>query len=133
MYYERMLASRDKDAVRTEIEQSAPKALQPREIIHDPFILEFLGIRQGKHFLEADLEQMLISKLQHFLLELGRGYSFVARQKRISLGDKHFYIDLVFYNIPARCYVLIDLKIDELTHQDLGQMQMYVNYYRDVL
>ena len=72
---------------------------------------------------------MLISKLQHFLLELGRGYSFVARQKRISLGDKHFYIDLVFYNIPARCYVLIDLKIDELTHQDLGQMQMYVNYY----
>ena len=76
---------------------------------------------------------MLISKLQHFLLELGRGYSFVARQKRIYLGDKHFYIDLVFYNIPARCYVLVDLKIDELTHQDLGQMQLYVNYYRDVL
>lgn len=129
MYYERMLASRDKDAVRAEIEQSAPKALQPREIIHDPFILEFLGIKQGEHFLEGDLEQMLISKLQHFLLELGRGYSFVARQKRITLGDKHFYIDLVFYNIPARCYVLIDLKMDELTHQDLGQMQMYVNYY----
>lgn len=129
MYYERMLASRDKEAVKTEIEQTAPRTLQPREIIHDPFILEFLGIRQGEHFLEGDLEQMLISKLQHFLLELGRGYSFVARQKRISLGDKHFYIDLVFYNIPARCYVLIDLKIDELTHQDLGQMQMYVNYY----
>ena len=129
MYYERMMASRDKDAVRAEIEQTAPKTLQPREIIHDPFILEFLGIRQGEHFLEGDLEQMLISKLQHFLLELGRGYSFVARQKRISFGDKHFYIDLVFYNIPARCYVLIDLKIDELTHQDLGQMQMYVNYY----
>ena len=129
MYYERMLASRDKDAVRAEIEQTAPKTLQPREIIHDPFILEFLGIRQGEHFLEGDLEQILISKLQHFLLELGRGYSFVARQKRISFGDKHFYIDLVFYNIPARCYVLIDLKIDELTHQDLGQMQMYVNYY----
>ncbi len=129
MYYERMLASRDKVVVMAEIEQSAPKTLQPREIIHDPFILEFLGIKQGEHFLEGDLEQMLISKLQHFLLELGRGYSFVARQKRISLGDKHFYIDLVFYNIPARCYVLIDLKIDELTHQDLGQMQMYVNYY----
>lgn len=129
MYYERMLASRDKATVRAEIEQSAPKTLQPREIIHDPFILEFLGIKQGEHFLEGDLEQMLISKLQHFLLELGRGYSFVARQKRITLGDKHFYIDLVFYNIPARCYVLIDLKIDELTHQDLGQMQMYVNYY----
>lgn len=129
MYYERMLASRDKDAVRAEIEQTVPRTLQPREIIHDPFILEFLGIRQGEHFLEGDLEQMLISKLQHFLLELGRGYSFVARQKRISFGDKHFYIDLVFYNIPARCYVLIDLKMDELTHQDLGQMQMYVNYY----
>ena len=129
MYYERMLASRDKNAVRAEIKQTAPRTLQPREIIHDPFILEFLGIRQGEHFLEGDLEQMLISKLQHFLLELGRGYSFVARQKRISFGDKHFYIDLVFYNIPARCYVLIDLKIDELTHQDLGQMQMYVNYY----
>ena len=129
MYYERMLASRDKDAVRKEIEQAAPKTLQPREIIHDPFILEFLGIKQGEHFLEGDLEQMLISKLQHFLLELGRGYSFVARQKRITLGGKHFYIDLVFYNILARCYVLIDLKIDELTHQDLGQMQMYVNYF----
>lgn len=129
MFYERMLASRDKDAVREEIQTSAPKPLQPREIIHDPFILEFLGIKQGEHFLEGDLEQMLISKLQHFLLELGRGYSFVARQKRITLDGQHFYIDLVFYNIPARCYVLIDLKIDELTHQDLGQMQMYVNYY----
>lgn len=129
MFYERMLASRDKEAVKKEIQTSAPKALTPREIIHDPFILEFLGIKQGEHFLEGDLEQMLISKLQHFLLELGRGYSFVARQKRITLDDKHFYIDLVFYNIPARCYVLIDLKIDELTHQDLGQMQMYVNYY----
>ena len=72
---------------------------------------------------------MLISKLQHFLLELGKGYSFVARQKRISFDDKHFYIDLVFYNYLARCFVLIDLKTDELTHQDLGQMQMYVNYY----
>lgn len=129
MYYERMLASRDKDVVKSEIEQSAPKTLQPREIVHDPFILEFLGIKQGEHFLEGDLEQMLLSKLQHFLLELGRGYSFVARQKRITLGNQHFFIDLVFYNIPARCYVLIDLKIDELTHQDLGQMQMYVNYY----
>ncbi len=129
MYYERMLASRDKETVRAEINKSVPQTLQPREIIHDPFILEFLGIKQGEHFLEGDLEQMLISKLQHFLLELGRGYSFVARQKRITLDGKHFYIDLVFYNILARCYVLIDLKIDELTHQDLGQMQMYVNYF----
>lgn len=129
MFYERMLASRDKDKVRAEIHDSAPKEMQPREIIRDPFILEFLGIKQGEHFLEGDLEQMLISKLQHFLLEMGRGYSFVARQKRITLDGQHFYIDLVFYNIPARCYVLIDLKIDALSHQDLGQMQMYVNYY----
>lgn len=129
LFYERMLASHDKAAVRAEIQTSAPKALSPREIIRDPFILEFLGIKQGESFLEGDLEQMLISKLQHFLLELGRGYTFVARQKRITLNGQHFYIDLVFYNIPARCYVLIDLKIDSLTHQDLGQMQMYVNYY----
>lgn len=128
-FYERMLASRNKEKVKNEIQTSAPKTLAPREIIGDPFILEFLGIKQGEHFLEGDLEQMLISKLQHFLLELGRGYCFVARQKRITLDGQNFYIDLVFYNIPARCYVLIDLKIDTLTHQDLGQMQMYVNYY----
>lgn len=129
MFYERMLASRDKETVKAEIQTSAPKTLTPREIIRDPFVLEFIGIKQGEHFLEGNLEQMLISKLQHFLLEMGRGYCFVARQKRITLDDQHFYIDLVFYNIPARCYVLIDLKTDQLTHQDLGQMQMYVNYY----
>lgn len=129
MFYERMLASRNKDKVRAEIQASAPKAMTPRELIRDPFILEFLGIKQGECFLEGDLEQMQISKLQHFLLELGRGYCFVARQKRITLDGQHFYIDLVFYNVLARCYVLIDLKTDALTHQDLGQMQMYVNYY----
>ena len=133
MYYQRMLSSKDKDAVRQEIHNSAPKQLKPREIIRDPFILEFLGIKQGEHFLEGDWEQMLISKLQHFLLELGRGYTFVARQKRITLDGDHFYIDLVFYNILARCYVLIDLKTDKLTHQDMGQMQMYVNYYTQEL
>ena len=129
LYYERMLASRDKAAVRQEIKSSEPQSLTPREIIRDPYILEFLGIPQGEHFLEGDLEQLIITKLQQFLLELGRGYCFVARQKRISFDNQHFYIDLVFYNILARCYVLIDLKIDTLTHQDLGQMQMYVNYY----
>ena len=100
-----------------------------REIIRDPYILEFLGIPQGEHFLETDLEQLLISRLQRLMLELGKGFAFVARQKRISFDDKHFYIDLVFYNYLARCFVLIDLKSGELTHQDLGQMQMYVNYY----
>lgn len=129
LYYQRLLASRDKQTVREEIQRTEPRQLEPREIIRDPYILDFLGIPQGEHFLESDLETSLISKLQHFLLELGRGFSFVARQKRISFDDKHFYIDLVFYNFKARCFVLIDLKTDELTHQDLGQMQMYVNYY----
>ncbi len=129
LFYERMLSSRDKETVRNEIQTTEPKPLEPRELVRDPYILDFLGIPQGEHFLESDLEQMLISKLQHFLLELGKGYSFVARQKRISFDDKHFYIDLVFYNYMARCFVLIDLKTDQLTHQDIGQMQMYVNYY----
>ena len=129
MFYERLLASSDKESVRNEIRTTAPETLQPREIVRDPYLLDFIGIPQGEHFLETDLEQMLINKLQQFLLELGKGYSFVARQKRISFDDKHFYIDLVFYNYLARCFVLIDLKTDELTHQDLGQMQMYVNYY----
>ena len=129
LFYERMLASRDKETVRAEVKQSSTETLSPHEIIRDPYVLDFLGIPQGEHFLENDLEQLLINKLQHFLLELGKGYSFVARQKRISFDNKHFYIDLVFYNYLARCFVLIDLKTDELTHQDIGQMQMYVNYY----
>jgi len=129
MFYERLLASKDKETVRNEIQQKEPAIFEPREIIRDPYILEFIGIPQGEHFLETDLEQMLINKLQHFLLEMGKGFSFVARQKRISFDNQHFYIDLVFYNYMARCFVLIDLKADRLTHADLGQMQMYVNYY----
>lgn len=129
LYYDRLLASRDKEAVRSEIASSTQTKITPKEIIRDPYVLEFLGIPQGEHFLESDLEEMLISKLQHFLLELGKGFSFVARQKRISFDNQHFYIDLVFYNYLARCFVLVDLKTDTLTHQDLGQMQMYVNYY----
>ena len=130
LYYERLLASRDKATVIAEANTPKPEeTFNPKEIIRDPYILEFLGIEQGEHFLESDLEQMLITRLQHFLLELGRGFTFVARQKRISFDNKHFYIDLVFYNILTRSYVLIDLKTGELTHQDIGQMQMYVNYY----
>ena len=129
LFYERLLASNDKETVRNEIKQKEPIPLEPREIIRDPYILEFIGIQQGEHFLESDLEQMLINKLQHFLLEMGKGFSFVARQKRISFDNQHFYIDLVFYNYLARCFVLIDLKADHLTHADLGQMQMYVNYF----
>ena len=129
LFYDRLLASRDKKAVKEEISRTEPGRVEPKEIIRDPYILEFLGIPQGEHFLETDLEQLLISRLQRFMLELGKGFAFVARQKRISFDDKHFYIDLVFYNYLARCFVLIDLKSGELTHQDLGQMQMYVNYY----
>ena len=99
------------------------------DIIRDPYVLEFLGFSDDTAFRESDLEQALITHLQKFLLELGRGFAFEARQKRITFDGRHFYIDLVFYNYLMRCFVLIDLKTDDLTHQDLGQMQMYVNYY----
>ncbi|MCM1317675.1 MAG: PDDEXK nuclease domain-containing protein [Bacteroides sp.] len=130
MYYERLLASKDKKMLKKEANTPKPgEIFNPREIIRDPYVLEFLGLSQGEHFLESDFEQQLISKIQMFLLEMGRGFTFVARQKRITMDNRHFYIDLVFYNILSRCYVLIDLKTGDLTHQDLGQMQMYVNYY----
>ena len=101
----------------------------PRDTIKDPYVLEFIGLPEQNTYSESDLEQKLIDKLEHFLLELGTGFTFVARQNRISFDDKHFRIDLVFYNRILRCFVLIDLKVGELKHQDIGQMQMYVNYY----
>ncbi len=101
----------------------------PEDIIRDPYVLEFLGLNPNDDFYESDLEQALITHLQKFLLEVGRGFSFVARQKRITFDGRHFRIDLVFYNYILKCFVLIDLKIGDLTHQDLGQMQMYVHYY----
>lgn len=104
-------------------------AKKPEDIIRDPYVLEFLGLTQNDDFYESDLEQALITHLQRFLLELGRGFSFVARQKRITFDGRHFRIDLVFYNYILKCFVLIDLKVGDLTHQDLGQMQMYVHYY----
>ncbi len=103
---------------------------QPADLVKDPYILEFTGLRQDEHFRESELESALISKLQQFLLELGKGFAFMARQQRITLDGSHFYIDLVFYNRLTHSFVLIDLKTGELTHQDLGQMQMYVNYYQ---
>lgn len=102
---------------------------RPEDLIRDPYVLEFLGLRQDETWLESDLEQALIDHLQDFMLELGRGFAFVGRQKRITIDGDHFYIDLVFYNYVTRCFVLIDLKTGTLTHQDLGQMQMYVHYY----
>ncbi len=128
MFRERLLASKDKNATAAEIQKSAP-AKRPEDIIRDPYVLEFLGFSDCTAFRESDLEQALITHLQKFLLELGRGFTFEARQKRITFDGRHFYIDLVFYNYLMRCFVLIDLKTDDLTHQDLGQMQMYVNYY----
>ena len=128
MFYERLLSSKEKDAVATEIQMTEPKP-EYEIIIRDPYVLEFLDLPENPHFYEKDLEQAIIDHLQKFLLELGRGFSFVARQKKISFDGRHFYIDLVFYNYILKCFVLIDLKLGDLTHQDLGQMQMYVNYY----
>lgn len=102
---------------------------KPQDAIKDPYILEFIGLPENSYYSESDLEQRLIDKLEHFLLELGNGFTFVARQNRISFDDKHFRVDLVFYNRILKCFVLIDLKIGELKHQDIGQMQMYVNYF----
>ena len=128
MFYERLLSSKEKDAVAAEIQTTEPKP-EYEKIIRDPYVLEFLDLPENPHFYEKDLEQAIIDHLQKFLLELGRGFSFVARQKKISFDGRHFYIDLVFYNYILKCFVLIDLKLGDLTHQDLGQMQMYVNYY----
>lgn len=126
--YARLVLSRNKD----EVKKLSEKGLvleKPKDVIKDPYILEFIGLPEKSAYSESDLEQGIIDKLEHFLLELGTGFTFVARQKRISFDDKHFRIDLVFYNRMLKCFVLIDLKIGELKHQDLGQMQMYVNYY----
>lgn len=127
-YYERLLSSQDQDNVRKEIQGLEP-GVNTKDIIRDPYVLEFLGLEQTSNLYEKDLEQGLINHLQKFLLELGRGFSFVARQKRISFDGEHYYIDLVFYNYILKCFVIIDLKVGKLTHQDIGQMQMYVNYY----
>lgn len=128
IYYQRLLSSQDKDGVRNEI-QTLEKGVDVKDIIRDPYVLEFLGLEQTPNLYEKDIEQGLIDHLQKFLLELGRGFSFVARQKRITFDGEHYYIDLVFYNYILKCFVIIDLKLGKLVHQDLGQMQMYVNYY----
>lgn len=127
-FYERLLSSKNKERVAAKVRDLEP-AKKPEDIIRDPYVLEFLGLTQNDDFYESDLEQALITHLQRFLLELGRGFSFVARQKRITFDGRHFRIDLVFYNYILKCFVLIDLKVGDLTHQDLGQMQMYVHYY----
>ncbi len=126
--YERLALSRDKDAV-LRLESEGNVITKPEDIVKQPTVLEFLGMEEKAAYVESDLEAAIIDKLQKFLLEMGKGYLFEARQKRFTYGEDNFYVDLVFYNRLLRCYVLIDLKTDKLTHQDLGQMQMYVNYY----
>lgn len=126
--YTRLALSRDKKKV-IELAEKGLILEKPKDAIKDPYILEFIGLPEQTNYSESDLEQELIDKLEHFLLELGTGFTFVARQKRITFEEKHFKIDLVFYNRILKCFVLIDLKIGELRHQDIGQIQMYVNYY----
>ena len=126
--YTRLALSRDKEGI-LKLSQQGQIIEKPKDIIKDPYILEFLGLPELNQYSENELEEEIINKLEHFLLELGNGFTFVARQKRITFDDKHFRIDLVFYNRILKCFVLIDLKIGDLKHQDLGQMQMYVNYY----
>ncbi|MEC5167092.1 putative nuclease of restriction endonuclease-like (RecB) superfamily [Flavobacterium sp. PL11] len=126
--YTRLALSRDKEGI-LKLSQQGQIIEKPKDVIKDPYILEFLGLPELNQYSENELEEEIINKLEHFLLELGNGFTFVARQKRITFEDKHFRIDLVFYNRILKCFVLIDLKIGELKHQDLGQMQMYVNYY----
>lgn len=135
LYYERLLVSQNKQAVTEEANQKVAqqdKPLQPKGFVRDPMMLEFLGIGGIEKLLESDLEQALMDKLQDFLLELGKGFAFVARQQRVSTESKDFYIDLVFYNYLLKCFVLFELKTGELHHQDIGQMDMYVRMYDDL-
>ena len=126
--YTRLALSRDKEGI-LKLSEQGQIIEKPKDVIKDPYILEFLGLPELHQYSESELEEEIINKLEHFLLELGHGFTFVARQQRITFDDKHFRIDLVFFNRVLKSFVLIDLKIGELKHQDLGQMQMYVNYY----
>jgi len=133
LYYERLLASKDRMPVREEGEaQIAALPAEPRQFIRDPVLLEFLGLPNSGRLLESTLEEALIGNLQQFLLELGKGFAFVARQQRISTESSDFYLDLVFYNYLLKCFVLFDLKTGSLAHQDIGQMDMYVRMYDDL-
>jgi predicted nuclease of restriction endonuclease-like (RecB) superfamily len=128
MLFERLARSRDKEQVLA-LARDGHEVLAPSDLVKDPYILEFVGLPEASHWLESDLEQALIDRLQQFLLELGRDLFFVARQKRITLDGDHFYIDLVFYHRELRCFLLVDLKVGRLTQQDIGQMLLYTGYY----
>ena len=130
--YERLALGGDKTKIRV-LSQKGQIIEKPQDLIKDPYILEFLGLEEYSKYSETDLEQALINNIESFLLELGKGFTFVKRQERITFDDQHFFIDLVFYNRILKCFIVIDLKIGELKHQDLGQLQMYVNYFDRVV
>jgi predicted nuclease of restriction endonuclease-like (RecB) superfamily len=130
-YYERILSNNPKEVPSIPVAKNELQIYQPKDVIKDPFLLEFLDIKPKEKILEKELEQALLNQLQSFLLELGKGFSFVERQYRFSTDTKHFYVDLVFYNYILKCFVLIDLKTTELTHKDIGQMDFYVRYFED--
>lgn len=126
--YERLVLSRNKKKV-ADLSKKGHILSTPQDAIKEPYVLEFLGLKEESSYSETDLETAIINKIEHFLLELGKGFLFVGRQKRFTFDEEHFFVDLVFYNRLLRCFVLVDLKIGKLKHQDIGQMQMYVNYY----
>lgn len=131
LYYERLLSSKDKLPVQQEAqEKTLPLADKPQDYLRDPYLLDFLNLDSGR-YQEADLEQAIIDNIQKFLLELGKGFAFVERQQRIITDDGDYFIDLVFYNFHLKCFVLIDLKLNKLSHQDVGQMDMYVRLYEE--
>lgn len=132
LYYERIISSRDKTSVKKEAEENTLALVDsPRDFIKDPYILEFLRLKPGSSYLEKTLENSLIENLHSFILELGRGFAFVSRQYHLNVGSEHYYIDLVFYNYILKCFVLIDLKVGKLSHQNVGQMDMYVRMFEE--
>jgi predicted nuclease of restriction endonuclease-like (RecB) superfamily len=132
LYYDRMLKSIDKQSVKNDAQKNMNlEQLGPESFIRNPYVLEFLDLKDYPKIHENDLEEALLNNFKSFLLELGKGFCFVARQKRIRIGKKDFYVDLVFYNCILKCYVLIDLKLDELTYQDIGQMDGYIRIYEE--
>jgi predicted nuclease of restriction endonuclease-like (RecB) superfamily len=128
LLFERLSMNRDKEQVRA-IARRGQEISVPGDVLKDPFVLEFLDLKEKPTAQERDIEQAIIDRLEGFLLEMGKGFCFVARQKRLTLEGDHFYVDLVFYNRLLRCFVLVDIKLGKLMHQDLGQMQMYVNFF----
>ena len=127
-FYQRLALSRDKDGIKR-LAKEGQLITKPEDLFKEPYVLEFLGLDKAAGYSETDLESPIITHLEHFLLELGKGFLFESRQRRFTFDEDHYFVDLVFYNRLLRCYVLIDLKLDKLPHQDLGQMQMYVNYF----